>query len=67
MDMVADIVGVLIAGFTQLTGGLTGLVIDVFGDLVYNPTTGLTDIATYALTFSGLAIVFGLVNRFVRA
>jgi hypothetical protein len=66
MALATAIVNVLIAGFTSLTSGLTTLILDVFEQLVWTGTE-LTPIAVWSLVFAGLAIVFGIVNRFVRA
>lgn len=65
--MVAEIVNALTQGFTLLVSAMSNLILTAFGDLVYNPTDGLTDLATWGLVFAGLGIVIGIVNRFARA
>ena len=65
--MVAEIVGIFLDALTEMATGLAGAINDIFGTLVYNETDGLSGIATWALVFAGIALVTGLVNRFVKA
>jgi small basic protein len=65
--MVAEIVGVFLDALTEMVGGVSAALIDIFDTLVYNATTGLTGIATWSLVFGGIALVLGLINRFTRA
>jgi hypothetical protein len=45
--MVSEIIDVMAEALTGLVSSLTTVVLDVFGDLIYNPTDGLTDFAAY--------------------
>jgi len=65
--MVAEIVGVFLDALTEMVGGVSEALIDIFDTLVYNSTDGLTAIATWSLVFGGIALVLGLINRFTRA
>jgi hypothetical protein len=65
--MVAEIVGVFLDALTEMVSGVSTALIDVFEILVYNPTTGLSGIATWSLVFGGIALVLGLINKFTRA
>jgi hypothetical protein len=65
--MVADILDIFIDTFSGLLTGLGNLMIDAFELLIYNPTTGLTDLASWTLVFGAVGIVVAVVNRFTRA
>jgi hypothetical protein len=65
--MVAEIVGVFLDALTEMVSGVSTALIDIFETLVYNPTTGLSGIATWSLVFGGIALVLGLINKFTRA
>lgn len=61
--MVSEIIDVMAEALTGLVSSLTTVVLDVFGDLIYNPTDGLTDFAAYTLVFAGIGVVLGIFNR----
>lgn len=65
--MAGDIIQVMLDAISAFVDGLSQLFLDAFDLLVYNPTTGLTDLATWGLVFAGAGIVIGVVNRFTRA
>jgi hypothetical protein len=65
--MVAEIIQVFVDVFTNMVSALTTLITTAFSDLVYNSTDGLSDIATWALVFGGIALVLGLVQRFIKS
>jgi len=65
--MAGQIIDVMLDAISAFVDGLSTLFLDAFGLLVYNPTDGLTDLATYGLVFAGAGIVLGVVNRFTRA
>jgi hypothetical protein len=65
--MVAEIIEVFTDAFTAMTSALITLITDAFDGLVYNGTDGLNPIAVWALVFAGVALVLGIVQRFVKA
>lgn len=64
--MVAQIIQVFTDAFTGMTNALIGLITDAFSGLVYNTTDGLQDVAIWGLVFGGIALVLGVVQRFVK-
>jgi hypothetical protein len=50
-----------------MTSALISLITDAFAGLVYDSTTGLNPIAVWGLVFAGVALVLGIVQRFVKA
>jgi hypothetical protein len=64
--MVAEIIQVFSDAMSGLVSSLTTLITTAFSDLVYNSTDGLQDVATWALVFGGIALVLGIVQRFVK-
>lgn len=64
--MVSEIIGVFTDAMSGLVSSLTTLITTAFSDLVYNSTDGLQDVATWALVFGGIALVLGIVQRFVK-
>jgi hypothetical protein len=64
--MVLDIVQVFLDAMSGLATGLIGLITDSFSGLVYNSTDGLSDIAVWGLAFGAIAIVLGVVQRFIK-
>ena len=65
--MVADIIEVFTDAFTAMTSALISLITDAFDGLVYNSVDGLNPVAIWGLTFAGVALVLGIVQRFVKA
>jgi hypothetical protein len=65
--MVAEIIAIFTEAFTGMTTALIDLVTSAFSGLVYNSTDGLQDLAVWGLVFGGIALVLGIVQRFVRA
>lgn len=65
--MVADILDIFIEALTGFVGASANAMISAFNTLVYNPTTGLTGLATWGLVFGGISLVLGIVGRFTRA
>ena len=64
--MVAEIIAVFVDTFTGMVSSLTALITTAFSDLVYNSTTGLSDLAVWALVFGAIALVLGIVQRFIK-
>lgn len=64
--MVAQIIQVFTDAFSAMTSALITLITDAFSGLVYNSTDGLQDVAIWGLVFGGIALVLGLVQRFVK-
>jgi hypothetical protein len=64
--MVLDIVQVFLDAMSGLATGFIGLVTDSFAGLVYNSVDGLSDIAVWGLAFGAIAIVLGVVQRFIK-
>lgn len=64
--MVAEIIQVFTDAFTGMVSALTTLITTAFADLVYNSTDGLQDLAVWGLVFGGIALVLGIVQRFVK-
>jgi hypothetical protein len=65
--MVADIIEVFTDAFTGMTSALISLITGAFEGLVYDSATGLNPIAVWGLVFAGVALVLGIVQRFVKA
>jgi len=64
--MVAEIIAVFVDTFTGMVSSLTALITTAFSDLVYNSTDGLSDLAVWALVFGAIALVLGIVQRFIK-
>lgn len=64
--MVAEIIQVFTDAFTGMVSALTTLITTAFSNLVYNSTDGLQDLAVWGLVFGGIALVLGIVQRFVK-
>jgi hypothetical protein len=64
--MVADIIQIFTDVFTGMVSSLTTLITTAFGNLVYNSTDGLQDLAVWGLVFGAIALVLGLVQRFIK-
>ena len=64
--MVAEIIQVFTDAFTGMLSALTTLITTAFSNLVYNSTDGLQDLAVWGLVFGGIALVLGIVQRFVK-
>ena len=65
-NMVTEIIGVFLEAIKTLLGGIGEGIVDVFNTLIYDPLTGLTPVATWAILFMGIGFALGIFRIILR-
>lgn len=63
--MAADVIGLIMDALIAVGDGIADFVISVFGTLVYDSATGLTDFASWGLIVLGFGLALSLFSMLV--